>query len=134
MPKSRPESRAVMTMYDEPMWDSIGERRWALQCCSRCSTFRYPPAPNCPECLSLDFEWKALCGDGTILSWVIFHREYLPEYKPPYNVVAVQLAEGPIVVSNLIGNEPQGSWIDQKVKITYAADQAGHLLPKMQLG
>lgn len=122
-----------MTVYDRPMWDSIRERRWALQCCRSCGKFRYPPAPNCPECLSLDYEWKPLSGIGKIISWVIFHRKYLPEYEPPYNVVAVQLAEGPIVVSNLVGTEPQGSWIDQLVHVAYVPDGAGNLLPKMQL-
>lgn len=125
--------RAVMSIYDRPMWESIRARNWSLQCCDECGHFRYPPAPNCPRCLSLQYEWKPLSGPGKILSWVIFHREYLAEYKPPYNVVAVQLAEGPIVLSNLAGPEPGGSWIDQQVKICYEPDAKGNLMPKMQL-
>ena len=126
-------ARAVMTIYDQPMWASIRDKRWSLQCCDGCGQYRYPPAPNCPNCLSLDYEWKPLSGAGKILSWVVFHREYLPEYKPPYNVVAVQLAEGPIVVSNLVGPAPEGSWIDQPVRVCYEPDTDGNLLPKMQL-
>jgi uncharacterized protein len=126
-------SRAILSIYDQPMWESIRARRWALQSCDDCGAYRYPPAPNCPNCLCMGYAWKPLAGDGTILSWVVFHREYLPEYPPPYNVVAVQLAEGPIVVSNLIGDEPEGSWIGKPVRIDYAPDADGNLLPKMRL-
>jgi uncharacterized OB-fold protein len=126
-------ARAVKTIYDEPMWESIRERRWSLQKCDDCAQYRFPPAPICPNCLCMGYTWQALSGQGTILSWVVFHRQYLAEYPPPYNVVAVQLAEGPIVISNLIGTEPEGSWIGRAVEVCYAADGAGDLLPKMQL-
>jgi uncharacterized OB-fold protein len=43
-------SRAVISMYDEPMWASIRAERMELQQCSSCKRFRYPPAPNCPHC------------------------------------------------------------------------------------
>jgi uncharacterized OB-fold protein len=126
-------ARAVKTVYDEPMWESIGARRWSLQRCDGCAQYRFPPAPICPDCLSMEYSWQPLSGNGTILSWVVFHRQYLAEYPPPYNVVAVQLAEGPIVISNLVGEEPQGSWIGRAVQVCYEPDADGHLLPKMQL-
>jgi hypothetical protein len=79
------------------------------------------------------YTWTPLSGRGTILSWVVFHRQYLPDYPPPYNVVAVQLAEGPIVISNLVGDEPQGSWIGRDVAVCYEADADGILMPKVRL-
>lgn len=112
-------SRAVISMYDEPMWASIRAERMELQQCASCKRFRYPPGPNCPYCLSLDYEWKPVSGRGKIMSWVVFHRQYFDNYKPPYNVVAVQLEEGPIIMSNLIGPEPSGNWIDQPVMLCY---------------
>jgi uncharacterized OB-fold protein len=115
------------------MWESIRSRAWALQRCDDCAQFRFPPAPICPNCLCMECTWQPLSGHGTILSWVVFHRQYLAEYPPPYNVVAVQLAEGPIVISNLIGEEPQGSWIGRDVEICYEPDAEGDLLPKMKL-
>jgi uncharacterized OB-fold protein len=126
-------ARAVLSMYDRPMWETIRARRWSLQCCDGCGKYRYPPAPCCPNCLSLGYTWQPLSGRGTILSWVVFHRQYLPEYPAPYNAVAVQLAEGPIVISNLVGEEPQGSWIGRTVEVRYEADAEGNLLPKMEL-
>ncbi len=126
-------TKAVITLYDEPMWESIHAQRWALQQCDGCGQYRYPPAPNCPNCLSLAYTWKPLSGRGKILSWVIFHRQYFEDYPPPYNVVAVQLTEGPIVISNLVGKEPQGSWIGREVEICYEDSKENGLTPKVKL-
>ncbi len=126
-------SRAVVSLYDEPMWKSIEAGRWALQQCDDCGTHRYPPAPICAKCLSMSYTWKPLSGQGKILSWVVFHRQYFDDYKPPYNVVAVQLAEGPIVISNLVGTEPRGSWIGRDVAICYERDAEGGAIPRVTL-
>ena len=126
-------SRAVISMYDEPMWASIRAQRMELQQCSSCARFRYPPAPTCPHCLSMDYGWKPVSGRGQILSWVVFHRQYFDNYKPPYNVVAVQLEEGPIVMSNLIGPEPSGSWIGKPVALCYEDGTDGETITRVRL-
>jgi uncharacterized OB-fold protein len=126
-------SRAVISLYDEPMWHSIGTENWQLQQCSNCHEYRYPPAPICPHCLSMDYAWQPLSGRGTILSWVVFHRQYFPDYPAPYNNVAVQLAEGPIIISNLVGELPVGSWIGCGVEICYERDAEGETIPRVKL-
>lgn len=123
----------VLGLYDRPMWDSIRARRFALQRCGGCGQFRYPPGPACPGCLSLAAEWVPLQGGGTIMSWVVFHRGYLPAYPPPYNVITVRLDEGPMMVSNLEGPEPEGSWIGRRVRLSYAAMPDGMVLPRFRL-
>jgi hypothetical protein len=128
-----PNSRTIDIFYDQPMWESIRAHRWQLQQCDDCGEYRYPPAPNCPHCLSLKSTWKPLSGKGQVLSWVVFHRQYFDNFPPPYNSVAVQLQEGPIVISNLVGEEPKGSWIGRDVEITYAEDPAIGTVPKVRL-
>lgn len=112
-------SEAVMTLYDEPMWRSMEEGRLKLQCCGGCGAFRYPPGPSCPECLSPESEWKAVSGKGEVLSWVVFRKQYFSDFPAPYNAVAVRLAEGPIIISNLEGPEPSGCWIGEDVDLVY---------------
>jgi uncharacterized OB-fold protein len=112
-------SQRVVTLYDQPMWDSMERRKLELQSCSACGRFRYPPGPACPHCRSMEYRWTPVSGDGAILSWVVFHRQYFEDYPPPYNAVAVQLAEGPIIVSTLVGEKPEGSWIGAKVELDY---------------
>jgi uncharacterized OB-fold protein len=126
-------SQPFISLLDEPLWASIEDHRWALQACSDCGTFRYPPAPVCANCLSMSSRWTPLSGRGSIISWVIFHRQYFDDYPPPYNVVAVQLEEGPLVISNLEGEEPDGSWLGRPVEVTYGRHSSGRAIPKMKL-
>lgn len=46
-----------------------------------------------------------MSGRGVVRSWVIFHQVYYPELglQVPYNVIQVELAEGPHLLSNLVG-------------------------------
>lgn len=119
-------SKIVMGLDDKPMWASIERGAMELQKCGECGEFRYPPAPICPHDLSDKAEWTRVSGRGTILSWVIFHKQYFEDHVPPYNSVAIQLEEGPIVVSQLRGDEPEGSWIGEPIELTYA-EHAGRI-------
>ncbi len=128
-----PTPPPVLGLYDRPMWDSIAARRMQLQRCNACGTFQYPPGPGCPSCLSMDLSWVPIAGRGRILSWVVFHRQYLPAYTAPYNAIAVQLDEGPIMISNLEGTPPDGAWIGHAVHLTYATMPDGVVLPRFVL-
>ena len=126
-------SREVRTLYDEPMWASIEAREIKLQACASCHAFRYPPAPVCAHCFSMEAKWLPLSGAATILSWVVFHRKYFDDFEPPYNAITVQLEEGPIMVSNLTGAEPEGSWIGRTVELCYVERTSGRVLPQFRL-
>jgi uncharacterized OB-fold protein len=115
-----------MGICDGPMWDSIEHRGLKLQTCLGCGLVRYPPAPICEKCLSLESEWRPVSGKGEILSWVVFQRKYFDDFPPPYNSIAVRLAEGPIIVTNLVGPEPEGSWIGRDVQLDYV-EHAGRI-------
>jgi len=67
------------------------------------------------------------------MSWVIFHRTYLPAYPAPYNAITVRLDEGPVMVSNLEGPTPAGSWIGERVRLCYSVMPDGMVLPRFEL-
>ncbi len=121
--------RRVIGLYDAPMWDSIQARGMKLQRNTATGAFQYPPGPA----LVGEQEWVPVSGQGTILSWVVFHRQYLPAYPPPYNAIAVRLAEGPIMISNLEGPAPEGSWIGRSVRLVYVTMPDGVVLPRFEL-
>ena len=126
-------SQAIITHYDKPMWASIHRHRWELPRCDDCGTTHYPPSPVCQRCLSMDLTWKPLSGGGKIISWVVFHKRYFDDFPPPYNVVTVQLDEGPLVITNLVGEQPLDGWIDRRVEVVYEPDLRGEALPKVRL-
>ena len=123
----------VMGLYDEPMWQSIRAGAMALQRCDGCKGWQYPPAPVCTHCGSDALRWTPVTGEGTIVSWVIFHKTYLPAYDAPYNAIAVRLAEGPVMMSNLEPPVPEGSWIGRNVRLVYTTMPDGLVLPRFTL-
>jgi len=124
--------RPVLGLRDGAFWDSVRAGAMALQRCDACGAFRYPPGPACPTCLSSSAQWVPVSGAGTVLSWVVFHRQYLPAYPQPYNVIAVRLQEGPVMISNLVGDPPPGSWIGTAVRLVYATMPDAFVLPRFE--
>lgn len=120
--------------YDRPMWESIQEQSMALQRCSECGRFRYPPGACCPACLSTEAEWTPVSGHGRVLSWTTYHRQYLPAYLPPHTCIAVQLDEGPIIVSNVDADQVSDLAVDREVTMFYGTHPLdGYTLPRFRL-
>ncbi len=97
VPRVTPENR--------PFWDAARRHELRLQRCGDCGHVRYPPAPLCPECLSETTEWTRVSGRGIVSTWVVFHKRYFDAFADeiPYNVVQVELEEGPRLTANLVG-------------------------------
>lgn len=123
----------VLALYDGPFWQYLKDTgRMHLQCCGECSAWRYPPGPVCHVCLSPEAAWKPVSGNGEVLSWVVFHKQYLPAYPAPYNVVAVRLDEGPTIISNLVENPPDRNVIGRRVQLVVVAMDDGVALPRFE--
>lgn len=99
-------TKPVPTVDDNnrPFWEGVRDGRLIMQRCTDCGHLRYPCAPSCPECLSPNAAWEQLSGRGEVFSFVIFHQVYHAAFKEdvPYNVILVQLEEGPRMFSNLV--------------------------------
>lgn len=123
----------IMGFYDRPMWESIRARQMKLQRCPECRTFQYPPSPCCWSCLNTELEWVPISGKGRIVSWIIGHHQYLAAYPPPYNIIVVQLEEGPLMLSNLEGRQPEQSWIGTVVELVYSEVGGDTVLPRFRV-
>jgi uncharacterized OB-fold protein len=95
----------LITPLEAPFWEAARMQRLSVHCCGDCGDVRFPASPVCPRCLSRNQVWEQASGTGTLQSWVDFHRAYWPAFagKLPYTVCIVQLREGPLMVSNLVG-------------------------------
>lgn len=135
MPQTSLTPPRILGLYDPPFWDLLKDTgRLHLQRCTDCGSFRYPPGPCCPDCLSDAAEWAPCAGTGTLLSWVTFRKTYLPAYPAPYNVIAVRLTEGPVIVSNLVDDpEPGARIIDAPVRLVVVRMDDGVALPRFAL-
>lgn len=98
-------SPSIVSADSAPFWDGCRRGVLLLQCCSDCEHYRYPPSPICRSCLSPDHQWIPASGRGTLFSFVLVHRALDPYWQGeiPYAVAVIELAEGPHLLTNLVG-------------------------------
>lgn len=72
-----------------------------------------------------DIEWIPASGRARLFSFVVYRRQYHPDFPPPYNVAAVVLEEGPHLISTVLA-EPQLLAIDMPLIATF--DAGGRLV------
>jgi len=100
--RTRPKPK---NRFEQAYWDALARHQLSLQRCKGCGFVRHPPGEFCPECWSGEFEWQPLSGTGSIVS-IIWYMKSLDARFPevPYNVALVRLAEGPALISNVVGS------------------------------
>jgi uncharacterized OB-fold protein len=56
---------------------------------------------TCDHCGSADLAWERMSGAGKVISWCTFEQDYYRGMIPvPYDAILVELAEGPLFISN----------------------------------
>jgi uncharacterized OB-fold protein len=97
-----------ITPLNEPYWKALEDGQLKYQHCRACGHAWLPARAECPSCLRADWAWQNACGQAKLVSWVVFHHAYHPSFKAriPYIVAIVELAEGPRLVSGIVGDGP----------------------------
>lgn len=97
-PVALPETQAF--------WDAAQEERLDLQRCQDCARFYFPPAPVCRYCSSRNILWETASGRATLYSYVISATPW-PQWQATgsFSVATVALAEGPRLLSTIVGCE-----------------------------
>ena len=88
----------------KPFWDALRERQLRLPFCVACGKPHLPPGPVCPFCFAERLEWRAASGRGRVSTWTVVHKAWFPAFagEVPYNVVQVELEEGPRLTANVV--------------------------------
>jgi uncharacterized OB-fold protein len=129
-PEFRPAPPA--TELTEPFWAGGLSGELRLQQCANCGHIRYPISTICPVCWSADCDWTSLSGRGTVQSHIVFERAYHEAWagQVPYVVALIELDEGPVLVSNVVGVQPSAVRVGQPVTVTFARRSAAAALPQ----
>jgi uncharacterized protein len=125
-PQPRPAPESV------PYWQAAREHRLEIQRCNACGEFWFPPSQSCPHCLAGDFAWTPVSGVGKVFSFVTYHRVYHPAFAKdvPYVVALVELAEGPRILTNIVGVAPEAVVCEMPVKVVFDDVEDGVSVPK----
>jgi uncharacterized OB-fold protein len=119
-PPSRPVP--VPDEASQPFFDAASRGVLLIKHCVACSRYLAPQAESCDRCLTDGIEWREASGRGTVYSFIINHQVGHPGFAAivPYNVVVVELAEGPRMTSNYVGANDE-LVVDMPVQVVFAA-------------
>jgi uncharacterized protein len=115
-------------------WRGAQEGRLLFQRCQVCGSVQFPSRHQCATCWSADLDWIQSSGAGIVESFTIVRRAPVERFraKTPYVVVAVRVAEGPRMITNLLGDEALKVEIGDKVQVVFPPVEEGLVLPQFQ--
>ena len=110
-------------------WEATAEGRFLLQRCEACDLVIWFPRRNCPSCWTEDLAVFDASGAGEVYSYTVIHKG-VNDWKgaAPYVVAYVELAEGPRVLTNIVGCEPAEVRVGMPVRIVWQDTGAGSAL------
>jgi uncharacterized OB-fold protein len=135
--------RPLVAIKPVPVPDPVSEGFWAataahvlaIQRCTNCGWYAYPPNVACSNCLSPkpSFRYEPVCGRGRVTTWTVVHQAFLPGFaaEVPYTVAEVELEEqqGLRVVARLVGARPGDLAIGTMVEVAFDDVAAGIAVP-----
>ncbi|WBV42806.1 Zn-ribbon domain-containing OB-fold protein [Pseudoroseomonas cervicalis] len=94
-------------------WDAARQGRLLIGRNTKTGQTHYPPRPFCPFSDEGEVEWIEVSGEGTVYSFSIMRA------KTPYAIAYVELAEGPRMMTNIVGCDFDAVKIGMKVKLAF---------------
>ena len=132
----RKAKQVIYEVVDDPSELSSGAsgrrvRILQASACGECGHLFLPPAPRCPHCWSAELTTSALLGEGHVYSFAVYRRSYHAALPAPYVVAIVELAEGPRLISNIVGCPASEVEIDMPVRVRFD-DVGDFTLPRFE--
>lgn len=121
----------ALTKVNAEFWAGTQAGELRLQRCLQCGTVRYPPGSHCPGCLSREHAWATMSGLGRVWSWTVFWQQYFGAFKDdiPYVVALVELDEGPLLTTTVVGIDLEDLRCDQRVRVAFRPATEERCLP-----
>ncbi len=108
----------------EPFWKALKRHEFRLFRCKRCGAWYWPPAYcryHDNEPFYGNLEWTLASGRGKVFAFNIHYRAFHPGFQKdvPYVYALIDLEEGPMFGSNIIGCAPEAVKIGMPVEVVY---------------
>ena len=117
-----------------PFWEGCRSGELRLQHCGDCGRHQFYPRLMCSHCNSEALAWVRAGGTGTVSSFTVVRRPVSQAYaaETPYIVALIALTEGPTMMSNLVGCEPDDAAIGMAVEVVFEQWSQEITVPKFR--
>jgi uncharacterized OB-fold protein len=107
------------TPLTEPYWEACRRGELALQQCAGCGSFVHFPEPVCPFCGATELPYTKVSGHGTVHTFSVVERTFLPGFRTPYVIAWIDLAEGARAFGGIVDCPPQDVRIGMPVEACF---------------
>jgi uncharacterized protein len=133
MSERLPTPAPVVNAETQRFWDATAEGRLELPRCDDCHQVVWYPRRSCPWCHSTSLTWVELTGHGEVYSYTVTRRgQGRWADAAPYVLAYVELAEGPRILTNVVGCDPDEVRIGLPVEVAFADTGEGNALPRFR--
>ena len=116
-------------------WEKLKAHELWLRKCNETGKAYFYPRDISPFTFSRDTSWIQSSGKGTLFTYAICYTP-IPRYTGPvpFIIAMVELEEGPLIPTNIVGVEPDPSnlTIGMPVEVTYEDNTDTITLPKFK--
>ncbi|MER5458022.1 OB-fold domain-containing protein [Micromonospora sp. NPDC002389] len=117
----------------EGWWQATRDHRLVVQECTGCGHRQLPPRAVCTRCgATAGLGFTEAGGDGQVDTYTHVHRPPRRDLAAPYTVARVRLAEGPLLLTRLVTDDPDDldDWrIGDRVRVDWVDLPDGRALP-----
>ena len=127
------KSREIKIAQDIPIsktlkfWEGLKQGKVYATQCNGCGKLYFPPAADCPFCLSKELEWVELSSEAEIETFthVVIRPTTFQQYKP-YTIAIGKLKEGVKVFAWLTGFKMSEIKVGMKAKLVAKVTSEGN--------
>ena len=123
----------LITSADKAFWEAAKRHELLAYRCLNCGAY-YSVVIDCVKCSAPRMEWVKVSGKGKIYTYTVYYQIYNPAWKEdiPYNAAWVQLDEGPLILTNIVGVKNEDLRVGLPVEVTYDDVTEEVTLPKFK--
>ncbi|WP_020499194.1 Zn-ribbon domain-containing OB-fold protein [Sciscionella marina] len=105
---------------DAFFWEECARRIFWLQQCADCDQWQYYPRALCSHCWSTELVWRRPSGKAVLKTFSVVQRGSGGfAALAPYVVALVELAEGPTMMTNVVGIDPAQITIGMDLRLDF---------------
>jgi uncharacterized OB-fold protein len=128
-----PYDAPLPDMSTQEYWDAANRRVLLIKRCENCGRAHFYPRPFCPYCWSTAVHWEEASGQATLYTFSVVRRHEIPAWvaRVPYVPAIVELAEGPRMMTNVVGIDPDEVRIGMALTVDFApaGPEGAELIP-----
>jgi uncharacterized OB-fold protein len=117
-------SAPSVSVEGKDFWAAAADGRLLLKGCGHCGRLHWYPRAICPFCFADANLWRPASGKGTIYSYSI-----LRQGSQSYVIAYVTLAEGPTLLTNILGTALADIAIGKAVELMFVPTEGGPPVP-----